>query len=224
MKKLAVLLLALAGTFTLHAQLAVGLQAGPQMTTARYDITAKKQDASFRYGFQAGAFLKVPFEGRLYFAPAANYSLKGYKVNLAIPSFPPDPLAVKNDVQLHTFELAALLQVDFGSQNQGFYIKFGPALDFQLFGKEKFTKATGETVNRSMKFGMANYGRYGASGIGQIGYTTQSGWMIAAQYTYGLTSMNNADGGPLVRHRVAGISIGKLLKAKKIVMDTRVKE
>ena len=55
-------------------------------------------------------------------------------------AFPPDTAAIDNNTTIHTFELASLLQYNLGKQPYHFFIKAGPSLDFQLFGKEKFTK------------------------------------------------------------------------------------
>ena len=64
--------------------------------------------------------------------------MKGYKVKLANPAFPPDILAVDNNTTFHTLELAILLQYDFSSSPGHAFIKLGPSIDFQLFGKETF--------------------------------------------------------------------------------------
>ena len=54
---------------------------GPQATSASYTLEGVKQKTSYKFGGQLGAGMKVPFETRLYFAPALFYSMKGYKVN-----------------------------------------------------------------------------------------------------------------------------------------------
>jgi hypothetical protein len=206
------------------SQVEFGVFAGPQATTANYYIQGSKQKAESKYGFVAGANLKVPFEGKLYFAPAAYYSLKGYKVAFNRFVYPPGPTAADNNTTLHCFELAALLQYDLGNNPSHLFIKAGPSLDFQLLGKEKFNQVGGGSVDRSMKFGPGEYGHYSANLLAQIGYETSGGFMIFAQYTHGAASLNNADGGPAIRHRAYGISIGKYFNRKKIVMDTKNKE
>lgn len=206
------------------SQSQLGIFAGPQATTTSYSAQGSKQDNEFKYGFHAGVLMKIPFEGRLYFAPAAYYSLKGYKVTFNRFVYPPGPTAADNNTTFHTFELAALLQYDLSDNPGHVFIKVGPGLDFQLVGKEKFNVIGGGTVDRSMKFGPGEYGRYSANLLAQIGYETAGGFTIFAQYTHGAASLNNADGGPAIRHRVYGISIGKFLNRKKIVIDTKNKE
>lgn len=209
----------------LAAQNQVGFFAGGQTSTASYAINSIKQKKDYKYGFQLGMNMKVPFEGNIYFNPAVFYSLKGYKVSFTQFAFPPDTNAIDNDVRLHTFEIAPMLQIDLGKNPSHCFIKFGPSLDFQLFGKEKFNRKNGGgPVDRNMKFGFTDYGHFAANFLAQFGYESSSGFMVFAQYSLGLASINNADNGPRIRHRVYGISIGHYLKNKKIIIDTRNRE
>jgi hypothetical protein len=210
MKKIIALSLITGIFFQSSAHSKFGIFAGPQLSTSRYLIEGTKQPTSGKPGFQLGATYLIPVEGKLYFAPAIFYSLKGYKVKFNKQAFPPDTAAIDNNTTIHTVELAALLQYNFSSKENHFFVKAGPSLDFQLFGKEKFTKKNNTTVDRSMVFNFTHYGHYGASFLFQFGYTTNSGITIFSQYTHGLGNLNNADGGPFIRHRVYGISIGKL--------------
>ena len=190
-------------------QVRLAVFGGPQMTSAKYKIEEEKQPTEFKPGFELGASLKVPFENQLYFTPTAYYSMKGYKVKLNMPSFPPSELAINNETTLHTFEVAPLLHFDFSTQPSHFFVKLGPALDVNFSGKEKFDTVGGkEPVERSMKFSFTEYGRVTAQGILHIGYESSKGYMIFAHYAEGMGSLNNADNGPRIKHRIAGISFG----------------
>ena len=226
MKKIVLVSAALLLTFFSFAQgpAEIAIFAGPQMTNTSYYIKNVKQESKAKYGFQAGVAMKVPFDGRLFFAPSAYYSMKGYKVKYNLFAYPPDPAAADNNTTIHCFELAPMLQIDLGKNPGHMFIKVGPSLDFQLLGKEKYNLTGGGTVDRNMKFGPGEYGTFSANLIGQIGYETANGFMFYAQYSHGAASINNADGGPAIRHRVFGISIGKYIKRNKIVVDTRNKE
>jgi Outer membrane protein beta-barrel domain len=206
------------------SQVQFNIFAGPQATTANYIIGGTKQETEMKIGFQAGIGLKVPFENKLFFAPAAFYSMKGYKVTYNLFNALPDVNAKDNNTSIHIFELAALLQYDFNTNPNHFFIKAGPSLDFQLIGNEKFNLLTTGSVDRKMKFSYGDYGHFSANGLLQLGYEANNGFIIFAQYTHGLASINNFDGGPQIKHRVFGISIGKFLNRKKIVIDTRNKE
>lgn len=225
MNKIFVLSFVLFITLTARSQVEVGLFAGPQATGARYTILNQKQKNEIKYGFQAGVGFKVPFEDKLFFSPAAFYSLKGYKITLTQFVYPPDTNAIDNNTTIQTFELAALLQYDLSSGPGHVFIKAGPSLDFHLFGNETYNLKAGGSVSRNMKFSAdGDYGHFSASMLMQIGYETGGGFMLFAQYTHGMASTNNEDHGPKIRHRAYGISIGKYLNRKKIVIDTRNKE
>ncbi len=224
MKKIYILFVSVFFSFCASSQSEFGVFGGPQATTTSYVAQGVKQENKFKYGFQAGVMMKVPFEGKLFFAPAAFYSLKGYKVTFNRFVYPPGPTAADNNTTFHCFELAALLQYDFGDNPSHLFIKAGPSLDFQLVGKEKFNVIGGGSVDRSIKFGPGEYGRYSANLLAQVGYETASGFMIFAHYSHGAASLSNADGGPAIRHRAFGISFGKFLNRKNLVMDTRNKE
>lgn len=202
----------------------VAIFAGPQASTANYFVNNQRQETKMKYGFHAGVGMKVPFDGFLYFAPAAYYSYKGYDVKLAIPNSLPDINAIDNDTRFHSFELAALLQFDLSSNPSHLFIKAGPALDFMLFAKEKFNQASGSSVSRTMKFGPGEYGRYSANLITQLGFEKDGGFLVYFQFTHSPANLSNSDGGPSIKHKVFGLTIGKYFSRKKIVIDTRNKE
>jgi hypothetical protein len=96
------------------------------------------------------------------------------------------------------------------------FIKFGPSFNFILSGKENYNLATGESIDRTMKFSTTNsYGRYNASLLGQFGFETSKGLIIYAYYLRGLISMNNETQGPSIYNSMYGITLGKFLKSKK---------
>lgn len=211
MKKIALLLFCGFFLIRAQAQIRTHLFAGPQLTSVSYKVLDEKQKSSFKPGFMAGVGLKVPFENQLYFAPTVFYSLKGFKVNLTAPAFPPDTLAINNDVTVHSLELGFLLHLELSKSANHFFLRGGPSLDFALIGREKFDRSTGSSVNRKMKFGFGDYGRYLASGIAQFGYETPN-FYVMAQYHGTLGSISNADDGPTIKHRIVGLSAGFFLK------------
>jgi len=204
-----------------NSQVEFGIFGGPQATSASYKIKEVKQKTDYKFGFQFGGMMKVPFEGNLYFAPAAFYSMKGYKATFNRVSFPPDSFAVDNNTTFHNFELAALLQYDFGTKPGHFFLKAGPSLELQLLGTEKFNRSNDVAVDRKIRFGFADYGRYLFNFLTILGYETSSGFTIHGQYSLGLANTINTDGGPTVKHQAFGISFGKYFNRKKIIIDTR---
>ena len=210
MRSCIIIVLVCAISFSSKSQVRLNLFAGPQVSGASYNVSGVKQKTKHKYGFQVGAGLKVPFEERIYFAPAVFYSMKGYKVNFTRFAYPPDTLALDNNTLFHTVETAFLLQYDFGKQPDHFFIKAGPSLDFHLFGTEKYNTATGKQ-DRKIPFGYDKYGHYSANMILQLGYETKNGFFLFGHYSHGLANISNADYGPKIRHRAAGLSIGKFL-------------
>lgn len=194
-----------------NSQLRTHLFAGPQMTTASYKVGGKSQDASFKPGFMAGIGLKVPFDNQLYFAPTVFYSLKGYKVTLSDPAGLPDMMAINNEVTVHSVELGFMLHLDLSKSANHLFLRAGPSLDFALTGREKFDKNNGDKVNRPMKFGFGDYGHYLASGLVHLGYETPA-YYIMAQYQGTLGSISNLDDGPVIKHRILGLTAGFFLK------------
>lgn len=200
-------------TYTAHSQFTDptkwAIYAGPQATTVRYVVKDEKQDNSFKIGFQVGLTTSLPVEGNLRFSPGIAYNLRGYKVDFDTPVNPPDSSALDVNTTFHTIELSFLFHHVFKQEPGRWFIKFGPSLDFALFGNEKF-KTTNGSVDRKMRFSFDNYGRYMASAILQLGYESKSGIFGFVHYNYSLTTMNNFDGGPRIGNRAIGISLGKI--------------
>jgi hypothetical protein len=170
-------------------------------------------------GGMAGIALKIPFENRLYFFPSVSYSLKGYEVVLKDPASPPTELALNNNTTLHTIEIAPLFQIDFSSRPAHSFIRFGPAVDLVMGGRERFDTldlmGVRRTMNRAMPFSYSDYGRFTASANVHLGYETGRGLQVYAFYHHGLGSLNNADAGPNILHRVVGLAVGLYVKSFK---------
>jgi hypothetical protein len=213
-------------SFVCHAQVRPTLFAGPQATSAYYTVRGAKQTTDFKFGFMAGGGLKVPFENQLYFFPSVYYSLKGYKVALKDTAAPPTQFAKNNNTTIQTIEVAPLFQVDLSKRPSHFFFRIGPSVDFAFSGKEKFdtSLAGGSTISRNMVFSFGDYGRITASANLHLGYETAKGFMVFAQYVYGLGSMNNADYGPHIFHRVIGLSVGWSFGHNPNLIDTHNRE
>jgi len=205
--KLSLLATTLLFTTISSSQTRIGIFAGPQITSAKYKIDGDDQETGYKFGFQVGMGLKLPFETNLFFAPSIFYSMKGYEVEFNKFSFPPGPQALDNNTTIHTLELAMLLQYDFGKRPSHFFLRAGPGLDFQLKGKEEFNLSGGGTTKRNMTFSFGDYGRYAASAHLHFGYETRTGFQFYMQYGHGLASINNADHGPVIKHRTLGLTV-----------------
>lgn len=194
--------------FTASAYSQLTVFAGPQLRWAKYAIRGADQKTESKMGFMAGVGLKTQVEGPVYFAPQLYYSQKGYKVTFDRPAFPPDSAAKNNDVTVHAIELAPLIQVNFSHGASYGFFRVGPAFDVAVSGTEAFDSTGNKRISRNMKFDFGNYSIVTINGNVQLGYQHQSGLVVVAQYSHGMTSLNNADYGPTIFHRLLGISVG----------------
>jgi hypothetical protein len=203
------LLLSASGQTTGHS-----IFAGAQTTTAHYVVYGRPQQTSSKWGGQAGFTFKIPFEGQLFFTPSFYYSGKGFTVDLADTASMPGINVVRNDVSVHTVEIAPLFQLQLGKKRGHLFVAFGPSVDIAISGTEKRGLSGGTTVKKSMAFGSSSYGRLTAAALVRLGLETRSGFFFFGHYSYGLGSLNNADYGPSITHRIAGLSIGTSLHRK----------
>jgi len=208
-----------------NAQVQFACFAGGQATSAHYKVKDNKQPSQFKFGPMGGVAVKVEFDNQLYFFPSVFYSLKGYKVTLNDPAFPPTEFAKNNNVTVHTIEAAPLFHIDFNKQLSHLFVRFGPSVDFAFSGRERFDtlNAFGMTgsVDRPMVFAFTEYGHFTAQANLHFGYETGKGLMAFAFYQHGFGSMNNHDGGPKIFHRIVGLSIGWLFGRNPLVKDTK---
>lgn len=222
MKKIFTLSLCLSSALFSFGQIQYGIFAGPQKTVARYLVADEKQETSWKDGLQGGVMMKVPFENQLYFSPAIYYSSKGYRVSLKNPAYPPGEDAVGNDVRVHAIEIAPLLNIDFSNKENHMFIRFGPSIDVAISGREHIFLNDGKEIKQSMKFGNTAYCRFTSAANVQLGYEHKNGLFLYAHYAQGLGSMNNSDFGPIIRHRLVGVSLGMFFRRNPNVIDTRV--
>jgi len=221
MKKIVASLILLLLFTSLRSQITWYVFAGPQATSAKYSVplpnkTYEKQESSYKFGFQAGVGIKVPFDVQIFFSPSVFYSLKGYKVN-EFKHSPVMPASEANDqdMTLHTFEISPMLQFDFTNSPSHFFIKAGPSFDLQLFGHEEFNMKNGDHLSKDIKFSFIDSSHFAANLIGQFGYESEGGLLIFVHYSYGASSIVNLDSGPRIHHRAMGLSIGYTFNKKK---------
>ena len=217
MKRIIIFFVAVFSCDTIFSQqVQFGIFAGPHISSTTYSISSATQPTDTKVGFHLGAGYKIPFDGILFFSPSMSYAMRGFKVQFNQPSYPPDLLAIDNDITFHEIDVDPLLQFDLSKKVNHLFIKAGPSFNFILSGKEKYNLATGESIDRTMKFSTTDsYGRYNASLVGQFGFETSKGLIIYAYYLRGLISMNNEEQGPSIYNSMYGITLGQFLKSKK---------
>ncbi len=216
--KLLLTAMALLTAYFVNCQIYFAASAGPQATGVHYVVDHNTQESSYKLGVNAGLQVKIPLEGRLYFAPSIMYNLRGYKVKYNAPPDMPNPDATDNNTSFHTIELGFLFQHDFKMEPGHFFIRFGPSLDFALFGNEKYNTQNNGSVERAMPFNFAQYGHYLASAIVHFGYEFKNKWYMYGHYNYSIGTMSNVDNGDYIGNRAAGISVGYYFKKSKVVL------
>ncbi len=163
----------------------------------------------------AGVGLKTLIEGPVYFSPMLFFSRKGYKVNFNRPAFPPDTGAINNNTSINTIELAPLIQINLSKSSSYAFLRLGPSFDFNLSGRETFDSTNNKQISRDMAFDFGTYSHATISMNGQLGYQHQSGFTLFAFVNFGVSSLNNADYGPQIFHRVYGAALGWKLGKKQ---------
>lgn len=196
-----------------HAQLTIF--AGPQMTSASYSIRDAAQQTAYKTGFMGGVSLKTQFEGPLYFTPMLFFSRKGFDVTFDRAAFPPDSGAVNNSTIINTIELAPLFQVNLSKKENYAFVRFGPSFDFNLSGKESFDSTSGKRINQDMTFSFGEYSYATIAVNAQAGFQHRSGFTAFAFVNLGVSSLNNADLGPKIFHRIGGVALGWRLGKKR---------
>lgn len=189
-----------------HAQLRIF--AGPQLTTAKYTVRNVEQETESKTGFMAGIGLTNQVEGPLYFAPSVYFTQRGYKVTYNQSSEPPHKDARNNDVTVRSLALTPLLQLNFSKAESHLFVRFGPGFELGLSGQERFDSAGIKTIDRSVAYSSRAYSPATAFLNVQLGYELRSGFSLLAHYEHGLSSLNNADKGPMILQRIVGLQVG----------------
>ena len=188
-------------------QAQVRIFGGPQLTSAKYSVLNVKQATEYKQGFVAGIAIQSLVEGPLFIVPTLYYSQKGYKVTFNQPSAPPDANAKNNNTTIHTIAFAPLFQVNLSKAKNHVFFRFGPGIDVAVSGREVFDSTGNKRVDRSLNIGSTGYSPATAFFNVQAGYEVGA-FSISASYEHGLVSFNNADFGPTILHRIAGVSLG----------------
>ncbi|HEY0039933.1 MAG TPA: outer membrane beta-barrel protein [Flavisolibacter sp.] len=189
-----------------NAQLTI--YGGPQVSTAQYSIRDFSQETEHKFGFMGGVGLKSLIEGPVYFSPMLFFSRKGYKVTFDRAAYPPDSVAINNNTTINTIELAPLVQINFSSQASYAFFRFGPSFDFNISGTETYDSLNNKSRTQKMLFDFGGYSHATIAVNGHLGYQHKSGFTLFAFANIGISSLNNADKGPKIFHRVGGVALG----------------
>lgn len=181
----------------------LGVKGGYNFTLAQF-TTNKKLPANSFHGGYAGLLLKVPFDNRLFFVPQLDISYRGMTT---------DSLQANQFSKISEFHVRVmpLFEIDFkhpDRKGNTFFVQFGPSLGFGFTGKQVKQDANNQPVKTKLKYGYQAYGRYDAHWHTGIGYETNKGFRLLAEYALGLGNMINTEDGPSLKYNTISIGIG----------------
>lgn len=143
MKKLFLIAVISAISFTGIAQTTFGVQVGGNLASAKTEykdfyLGTIKQDNKPKIGFLAGVLAEVPFGNSINFRPELNYIQKGYKYDGTT-----GPVNRTEDVTLNYVELLLNFVYNVPAGTGNVFFGAGPAFGVGISGKAKTTE-TGE--------------------------------------------------------------------------------
>ncbi len=198
----------------IHAQdlgkVLFGLKAGYNYSASSF-ITNKTLKTKPVHGGYFGAMLKVPFDNRLFFAPQVDVSYRG----MLTDSLQKEQFSKITEANVRVMPLVQIEFTDPSKQANTFFLELGPSLGFGFWGKQTKQDVAGAPVNRSLKYGFADYGAFDANWHTALGYETTGGLRLKLEYVHGLTNMINTEKGPTLKYRNISAGIGYWFGKKK---------
>lgn len=227
MKRISLLAIAFAATFTAMAQ--DGTQQGtgkdfkplrtPMSKAVRFGLEgginmAKFNDNNYTYdlntntktGFHFGAFVNIPLAGALRFQPGIMYNTYGSKLSIR-GNFPDNvPTATAENAEQDLQYISLPLMFQFISRT-GLLVELGPQVSF--LGKTELEYDNNRVVSNKNRFDKLDV----SAGLG-LGYLSRIGLGLKARYNFGLTNTvedgggnNSPNDGPELKNRVLSIGL-----------------
>lgn len=203
MKKTLLSLCLLMASFAAFAQLPTfGVKGGVNFATlhATVDGFSGSGNSGSLTSFNVGAFVDFKF-GNVSLQPALNFTGKGGSSSVSFD----DEASSNSKVKLYYLQVPVNVVYHVPAVVGDFYFGAGPYLGMGVSGKAKDDSGNSENV----KFGSGQdeLKRTDAGLDAIVGFKFKSGFLINANYDWGLTNITNVDGIKLT-NRVFGISVG----------------
>jgi Outer membrane protein beta-barrel domain len=186
------------------AQIQWAIKAGAQLNNARYTTDGSRISTSSIAGFNAGIIAKVYFDDKVAFVSGLQYNAKGYAINASTG----DP---QKTYRLNYADIPVMVQVDLSRlRGHGLYCKAGPSIGVGISGKEIYTDKYGMQVRNNAILSVTgnHFGLFDASLNAALGYSFTRRFFAEAAYAYGFGNIDNDPDGPVIKTRVASLSIG----------------
>ncbi|WP_114940294.1 MULTISPECIES: porin family protein [Mucilaginibacter] len=203
MKKTLLSLCLLMASFAAFAQLPTfGVKGGVNFATlhATVDGFSGSGNSGSLTSFNVGAFVDFKF-GNLSLQPALNFTGKGGSSSFAVD----DEASSNSKVKLYYLQVPVNVVYHVPAVVGDFYFGAGPYLGMGISGKAKDDSGNSEDI----KFGSSQdqIKRTDAGLDAIVGFKFKTGFLINANYDWGLTNITNVNGIKLT-NRVFGVSVG----------------
>jgi Outer membrane protein beta-barrel domain len=207
MKRISTILAALLIIAVAKAQVKIAAKAGWNYSTAKAMYAGVKQPTDFAFGYGAGVYAKIPFEGVLNFAPSVMINKRGFIVK---------PLTGTNKTEQYTItylDLVPSFSFHFPHKNNSFAFAIGPDFGFTNFGKLKATDNNNVITTQKLKFGYGSLGWFDLGLNASVSYHMKK-IFVEAGYMYGLASINNNEEVDQrnIRNRMISLNLGYYFK------------
>jgi Outer membrane protein beta-barrel domain len=195
--------------FTSTAQVHFGFKAGPHMSTAYVKTPeGNKPPVNSGLGFHIGAEARVPFEGNLFFLPQFQYAYKTFEVEYHTAD------TQSKKLYMHYIEIPLLLDYETNAGGKGWTFQFGPSFSVAINGKQEIVNNAGTGDKSDVKFAFDAYGRFEANAVANVGYRFANHLAVTVGYSLGMGSIVDDDYGPVIKPRMATLSMHYWLKKK----------
>ncbi|MDR2424843.1 MAG: PorT family protein [Prevotellaceae bacterium] len=142
MKKVCLVILGVAFTLVLNAQVRYGVKAGGTLSNVFMSIEGQKESGNMKIGVQAGGLLEYSFSESFALQPELLYVLNGTSDKEE---------GVEMTMSFHNIQLPINLKYKIGADNLKFYATAGPYLGYIAAGRAKAsTSANGVNASASM--------------------------------------------------------------------------
>lgn len=188
----------------LQAQLSYGITAGASFANQKISSHDVKASLETKTGFTAGAVLLVPLNKHFSLQPQLNFVQKGCKLE-------------NTDLQQTRTINYLELPVNFLFNTGGFFMGLGPSFAWGLSGSDniQFEGGSFQDAKSSIHFGTGEYdiNRFDFGINFTAGYIIKSHFLIAANFTDGLSKVTNTGG--TITNKYFAIKVGYLISSGK---------
>ncbi|MEP6513257.1 MAG: porin family protein [Parafilimonas sp.] len=206
MKKILLVIFAVAAISALHAQASFGIQAGATFASEKAKFGGVSFNLDTKVGFTAGVVASVPLASDLSFDPSLNFTQKGGKTSAG-----GDELKET----LNYIELPLNFVYNFDAGAGDFFVGLGPSLSVGVSGKDK---SGSESVDVNFGSNADELKAFEFGGNILAGYKLENGIFIAVNYNAGLSNLSN-DSDAKVHNNYFGVRVGYMFGGKGMKKD-----